>query len=37
MESIRQRTEQSLVNYRLAYERQHGVIEISSEGDDEID
>ncbi len=37
MEQIRRRREQSLANYRQEYERQHGVIEINSDGEDEVD
>lgn len=34
---LRRRRELKLEENRRAYERQHGVIEISSEGEDEID
>jgi hypothetical protein len=34
---LRKRRELKLEENRRAYERQHGVIEISSEGEDEID
>jgi hypothetical protein len=37
MEQIRRRRERSLASYRQQYERQHGVIEINSDGEDEID
>ena len=37
IENIRQRREQSLAHYRLAYQRQHGVCELREEGEDEID
>jgi hypothetical protein len=34
---LRRRRELKLEENKRAYERQHGVIEISSEGEDEID
>ncbi len=37
MELIRRCREESLANYRREYERQHGVIEINSDGEDEVD
>jgi hypothetical protein len=37
IQSLSRRRELKLEEYRRAYERQHGVIEISSEGEDEID
>ena len=37
MERIIRRRQESLEHYRREYERQHGVIEVSSDCEDEID